>query len=139
MTKATWGRKGLLNLIVCSPFSREICAGTQVDRNWSRGHRVMLLNSIHLISCLICFLIAPRTTAQGWHHPIVVSWALPHQSRGKNSFRHAYRPVCLSSVNFFNQGFLLPNELSLKFSFFNTLYLKMFNLNESLAFKFLVI
>lgn len=46
--------------------------------NWCRGHGKVLLTDLPLVACSVCFLILPRTRAQGWH---CSQWAGPSPSQ----------------------------------------------------------
>jgi hypothetical protein len=44
------------------------------SRSWCRGHGGMFFTGLLPLPCSVCFLIEPRTPAEGWSHP---QWALP--------------------------------------------------------------
>lgn len=68
--KELW-RNGIYLTYTSRPQS--FIEGSQAP-TWYRGNGRMLLPSYLNLVCSICFLIQPRTTAPGWHHP---QWAGP--------------------------------------------------------------
>ena len=76
--EASWGGKGLFGLhfhaAVHHQGSQDWNSSRSGSRSWCRGHGGMWLTGLLPLACSACFLIEPKTTSLGWHHP---QWALP--------------------------------------------------------------
>jgi hypothetical protein len=74
------------------------------SRSRCRGHGGGLLSGLLPTACSACFLIAPRTTSQGWHH--LHSELDPH----KSIINQENAPQAnLVGENFLSRGFLFQN------------------------------
>lgn len=83
------------------------------DRSWCRGHAGVMSSSLLLMECLVCLLIAPRTTSCVCVGGLLtVSRVLPHKLLIKKMhYRFAHRPVWWSY--FLNWGSFFPNDSDL--------------------------
>jgi hypothetical protein len=66
------GRKGFIQLTLphCCSLPKEVKTGTQTGQEAETDAEAM--KGCYFLACSACFLIEPRTTSPGWHHP---KWA----------------------------------------------------------------
>lgn len=74
--KSNMGRKQLIWLTGCSPWSKEAKAGTQKQALKQRQGGYLLPGLLSVV-CSACFLCNQGSLVEGWHHP---QWASFHRN-----------------------------------------------------------